>query len=220
MLQRKKGGFYMSGNYIITIGREYGSGGLEIGQKLAEKLGIKCYDKELINLVAEKKGFKKETLEKVDEKKGSSLLEPSGSFFPSRPSKNLPAFGAFGKTINDKVFLAESTVIHSLAEQESCVIIGRCANMILKDRENVLTVFIQAPKKARIKRLAERLQLSEETAEKEAHRIDKIRASYYQFYTDTKWGDRNNYDLVINSGAFGIDNVVNIIKDIAENKFS
>ena len=100
------------------------------------------------------------------------------------------------------------------------MIIGRCANMILKDRENVLTVFIQAPKKARIKRLAERLQLSEETAEKEAHRIDKIRASYYQFYTDTKWGDRNNYDLVINSGAFGIDNVVNIIKDIAENKFS
>lgn len=98
----------MSGNYIITIGREYGSGGLEIGQKLAEKLGIKCYDKELIYLVAEKKGLKKEILEKVDEKKGSSLLEPSGSFFPSRPSKNLPAFGAFGKTINDKAFLLES----------------------------------------------------------------------------------------------------------------
>lgn len=129
---------------------------LEIGQKLAEKLGIKCYDKELINLVAEKKGFKKETLEKVDEKKGSSLLEPSGSFFPSRPSKNLPAFGAFGKTINDKVFLAESTVIHSLAEQESCVIIGRCANSTERQRKCPDGIYSGA-EKARIKRLAERL---------------------------------------------------------------
>lgn len=100
------------------------------------------------------------------------------------------------------------------------MIIGRCADMLLKDRENVLTVFIQAPKQARIKRLAERLQLSEETAEKEMRHIDKIRASYYQFYTDSKWGDRNNFDLVINSAAFGIDNAVNIIKNIAENKFS
>lgn len=209
----------MSGNYIITIGREYGSGGLEIGQKLAEKLGIKCYDKELINLVAEKKGFKKEILEKVDEKRGSSFLEPSGSFFPSKPSKNLPAFGAFGKTMNDKAFLFESAVIRSLAESESCVIIGRCADMLLKDRENVLTVFIQAPKQARIKRLSDRLQLSEEMAEKEMRRIDKIRSSYYQFYTDRKWGDRNNFDLVISSAAFGIDNTVNYIKGIVENKF-
>ena len=100
------------------------------------------------------------------------------------------------------------------------MIIGRCADMLLKDRENVLSVFIQAPKQARIKRLAERLQLSEEMAEKEMRRIDKIRASYYQFYTDSKWGDRNNFDLVINSAAFGIDNAVNIIKNIAENKFS
>lgn len=100
------------------------------------------------------------------------------------------------------------------------MIIGRCADMLLKDRGNVLSVFIQAPKQARIKRLAERLQLSEEMAEKEMRRIDKIRASYYQFYTDSKWGDRNNFDLVINSAAFGIDNAVNIIKNIAENKFS
>ncbi|WP_418747818.1 AAA family ATPase [Frisingicoccus sp.] len=210
----------MSGNYIITIGREYGSGGLEIGQKLAEKLGIKCYDKELINLVAEKKGFKKEILEKADEKRGSSFIEPSGGFFPGRPSKTLPAFGAFGKTINDKVFLMESSVIHSLAREESCVIIGRCADVLLKDRDNVLTVFIQAPKDARIKRLAEQFQLSEEMAEKEVRRIDKIRSSYYQFYTDRKWGGRDNFDLVINSAALGIDNTVNLIKIAAEHKFS
>lgn len=210
----------MSNNYIITIGREYGSGGLEIGQKLAEKLGIKCYDKELINLVAEKKGFKKEILEKADEKRGSSFVEPSGGFFPGRPSKTLPAFGAFGKTINDKVFLMESSVIHSLAREESCVIIGRCADVLLKDRDNVLTVFIQAPKDARIKRLAEQFQLSEEMAEKEVRRIDKIRSSYYQFYTDRKWGGRDNFDLVINSAALGIDNTVNLIKIAAEHKFS
>ena len=209
----------MSGNYIITIGREYGSGGLEIGQKLAEKLGIKCYDKELINLVAEKRNFKKEILEKADEKRGSSFLEPSGNFFPSRPSKNHPAFGAFGKTMNDKVFLMESAVIHSLAKEESCVIIGRCADVLLKDRENVLTVFIQAPKEARIKRLAERLQLSEDMAEKEMRRIDKIRASYYQFYTDKKWGGRDNFDLVINSAVLGIDNTVDFIKNAVESKF-
>ncbi|WP_418751010.1 AAA family ATPase [Frisingicoccus sp.] len=210
----------MSNNYIITIGREYGSGGLEIGQKLAEKLGIKCYDKELINLVAEKKGFKKEILEKADEKRGSSFIEPSGGFFPGKPSKTLPAFGAFGKTINDKVFLMESSVIHSLAREESCVIIGRCADVLLKDRDNVLTVFIQAPKDARIKRLAEQFQLSEEMAEKEVRRIDKIRSSYYQFYTDRKWGGRDNFDLVINSAALGIDNTVNLIKTAAEHKFS
>lgn len=122
----------MSSNYIITIGREFGSGGLEIGQKLADKLGIKCYDKELINMVAEEKGFKKEVLEKMDEKKGSFLIEPSLGLFKTRPSKNLPAFGAFGKTINDKIFLAESAVIRSLAEQESCVIIGRCADVLFK----------------------------------------------------------------------------------------
>lgn len=220
MLQRKKGGFYMSGNYIITIGREYGSGGLEIGQKLAEKLGIKCYDKELLNLVAEKKGLKKEIVEKMDEKKGSFFLEPSGNFFPSRPSKNLPAFGAFGKTMNDKVFLFESAVIRSLAEEESCILIGRCANIVLKNNENILNIFIQAPKKARIQRLSEQYQLSEDMAEKEMHRIDKIRASYYQFYTDRKWGNRDDFDLVINSAAFGIDKTVDLIKTIAENKFS
>lgn len=210
----------MSGKYIITIGREYGSGGLEIGQKLAEMLGIKCYDKELIGIVAEKRGYKKEILEKTDEKKGSALIEPSIGFFSSKPSKNLPAFGAFGKTMNDKVFLAESAVIKSLAEQESCVIIGRCADVLLKDREDVLSVFIQAPKEARIQRLSERLHFSKDEAEKEMRRVDKVRASYYQFYTDNKWGDRKNFDLVINSAFFGIDNTVKFIKEAAENKFS
>ena len=114
----------------------------------------------------------------------------------------------------------ESSVIHSLAREESCVIIGRCADVLLKDRDNVLTVFIQAPKDARIKRLAEQFQLSEEMAEKEVRRIDKIRSSYYQFYTDRKWGGRDNFDLVINSAALGIDNTVNLIKTAAEHKFS
>lgn len=209
----------MNDNYIITIGREYGSGGLEIGQKLAEKLGIKCYDKELINRVAVEKGLKKEILEKADEKKGSSFLEPSGPFFPSKPSKSLPAFGAFGKTANDKVFLAESAVIHELANEESCIIIGRCADVLLKDRENVLTIFIQAPDEARIKRLAERLELSEDMARKEMRHIDKIRASYYQFYTDENWGGRRGYDLIINSAAFGIDKTVDFIEKIVKSRF-
>lgn len=210
----------MSGNYIITIGREYGSGGLEIGQKLAEKLGIKCYDKELINLVAEKKGFKKEILEKADEKRGSSFIEPSGGFFPGRPSKTLPAFGAFGKTINDKVFLMESSVIHSLAKEESCVIIGRCADVLLKDQENVLTIFIQAPKDTRIKRVADRMNLSKEDAAKEIKHTDKARASYYEFYTDSKWGSRIGYDLVIDSSTLGIDGTADYIKKIVEYKFN
>ncbi len=210
----------MSSNYIITIGREFGSGGLEIGQKLADKLGIKCYDKELINMVAEEKGFKKEVLEKIDEKKGSFLIEPSLGLFKTRPSKNLPAFGAFGKTINDKIFLAESAVIRSLAEQESCVIIGRCADVLLRDKDNVLTVFIQAPKEARVKRLMETQHLSEEAAEKEMHHIDKVRSSYYEFYTDTKWGSRKGYDLVLNSAAFGIDTTVKILENIICEKFS
>ncbi|MEI3266490.1 MAG: cytidylate kinase-like family protein [Frisingicoccus sp.] len=144
---------------------------------------------------------------------------PSGCLKPDL-QKNLPAFGAFGKTINDKIFLAESAVIRSLAEQESCVIIGRCADVLLRDKDNVLTVFIQAPKEARVKRLMETQHLSEEAAEKEMHHIDKVRSSYYEFYTDTKWGSRKGYDLVLNSAAFGIDTTVKILENIICEKFS
>lgn len=210
----------MNDNYIITIGREYGSGGLEIGQKLAEKLGIKCYDKELIESSGSRKGTeKKKFLKKRMRKKKLLSSNHPDHFSPSKPSKSLPAFGAFGKTANDKVFLAESAVIHELANEESCIIIGRCADVLLKDRENVLTIFIQAPDEARIKRLAERLELSEDMARKEMRHIDKIRASYYQFYTDENWGGRRGYDLIINSAAFGIDKTVDFIEKIVKSRF-
>jgi cytidylate kinase len=209
----------MSKNFIITIGREYGSGGLEIGQKLAEKLGIKCYDKELINLVAEEKGYDKEKLEKGDEKRGNFVKEPTLKFFGNKASKNLPGFNGYGMTNNDEVYLLESSIIKELAEKESCVIIGRCADSVLQSKDNVLKVFIQAPKGARIKRLTERLHVSEDEAEREMNRVDQIRSSYYQFYTDNGWGSREGYDLILNSAAIGIDNTVDVIKNIVETNF-
>ena len=112
----------MSSNFVITIGREYGSGGREVAIKLAEMLGVKCYDKELIDLVAEKKGIDKALLEKHDEKKST--------LFTGKRSNDLPAFDSFGKTANDRVFLIQSQVIRELAESESCVIVGRCARII------------------------------------------------------------------------------------------
>lgn len=209
----------MSKNYIITIGREYGSGGHEIGKKVAEILGIKFYDKELINKTAEDQGLSKKVLEEMDEKKGSVLKDPTVNLFHSSMSTNLPAFGPFGKSINDRVFMAESSEIHKLADEESCVIIGRCANTLLRNRDNVLNVFIQAPKEDRIQRIMTYTGEKEEEAKKEMYHVDKTRRSYYEYYTDERWGHRDNYNLIIDSSILGIDGTAEEIANIIRKKY-
>lgn len=199
----------MGNNYIITIGREYGSGGFEIGKKLAEKLGIGFYDKNLIDAAAEKSGIHIDMLHKADERPANPLTNP---FLH-------PGYEA--GTINDRLFWTQSEVIRDLADKESCVIIGRCADFVLREHENVLKIFIQAPLADRVARISEKylIEIPSE-AKKEVLRNDKLRRSYYQFYTDSKWGGRDHKDLVINSSVLGIDGTVDFIKDFVERKFN
>lgn len=198
----------MSKNYIITIGREYGSGGFEIGKKLAEQLGIKFYDKNLIDEVAKKSGIHPDVVNKADERPSNPLLNP---FFN-------PVYE--NGTLNDRVFWAQSDVIREIADKESCVIIGRCADYILDDHDNVLRIFIQAPYEDRVQRVKEKylIELPEE-AKREVKKTDKQRRSYYEFYTDNKWGGRKGQDLIINSSVLGIDGTVDFIKALVERKF-
>lgn len=199
----------MSNNYIIAIGREYGSGGYEIGKKLSEKLGIGFYDKNLIDVAAEKSGIHIEMLNKADEKPANPLVNPF--LHP----------GYENGTVNDRLFWTQSEVIRDLADKESCVIMGRCADFVLREHENVLTIFIQAPLKNRVERIAEKylIEIPAE-AKKEVLRNDKIRRSYYQFYTDGKWGGRERKDLIINSSVLGIDGTVDFIKEFVEKRFN
>ena len=202
----------MSKNFVITIGREYGSGGREVALKLAELLGVKCYDKELLALTAEKKGLPMDMLNKVDEKKGN--------IFGAKRTATLPAFDSFGMTNNDRVFLIQSQLIKDLAKSESCVIVGRCADTVLEGHDNVLSVFITAPMEARIARITERYELSVEDAKKNIARFDKERGAYYAFYTDKAWGDVNNYHLSVDSSVLGTDGTAEFIKVLADKKFN
>ncbi len=186
----------MNSNLVITIGREFGSGGREIARKVAEKLGVKMYDKEIIALIAKNSGMSEDVLHEVDETAVNSFLYAlSSGAFAGAPiiggTSNLP--------ITDKAFINCSQIIKELAEKESCVIVGRCAESILKDRENVLTVFVHADLSQRINRICEHENISREDAATVIKRADKKRASYHNYYSETRWGARSAYDICINS---------------------
>ena len=192
-------------NKIITISREFGSGGRTIGKKLAEKLGIPCYDSEIIEEVAEKSGFSKEYIEEKGEySKGSFLTSPFRSNY-------------YYKSGNEDIIRSIQTkVILEAAEKGPCVIVGRCADYILRENENLFRVFICADKEWRKKRIVETYGESSETPEKRIRDKDKHRAAYYQFYTDVKWGEAVNYDISLNSARIGIDKCVDILYDLAK----
>ncbi len=203
----------MNGKIVIAIGREFGSGGREIARKVAEKLGIKLYDKELITLIAKNSGMSEAVLHDVDETATNSFLYAlssgafSGSPIVSSGSAMLP--------VNDKAFIACSKIIKDLAEKESCVIVGRCAESVLKDRDDLLTVFVSADLELRIDRIVEYEGISRSEAATVIKRADKKRAGYHNYYSDTRWGSRNAYDLCINS-KIGIDVAVDIIVSAAK----
>lgn len=196
-------------NTVITIGRQYGSGGREIGKKLAEHYGIPFYDKDLLKIAAKDSGICEEMFENFDEKPTTSFLY-SLVMDPYTLGYNATTFDM---PLNQKVFLAAFETIKKIAEEGPCVIVGRCADYALKDYENKLNVFIHAPlsfKKERI--LAEKPSLSPDKVKDEAIRIDKQRSNYYNYYTSQKWGELKNYDLSINSSIWGIDGTVEMIK--------
>ncbi len=202
------------GNKIYTIGREFGSGGRKVGELLAERLGIKLYDKELLQLAAKESGFCEEIFENHDEKPTSSFLYSlvmdtySMNGYSSAPFLDMP--------LNHKVFLAQFDSIKKIAAQESCVIVGRCADYALADNPDCLNVFIQAPLESRIKRVSRRANLTENKAKDMCIKQDKQRASYYNYYTSKKWGDSNSYHLTLDSAKLGEAGCVDMILKFRE----
>ena len=194
---------------IITIGREYGSGGRQIGQEVAKYFGIKCYDKELLEHAANESGICKELFENHDEKPTNSFLY---SLVMDTYSFGYSSAGFTDMPMNHKVFLAQFDAIKKLASEGPCVMVGRCADYALADFPNVLSVFIHADLSSRIRRIAKKYDLTDAKAKERILKTDKKRASYYNYYTSKKWGEASGYDLCLDSGLFGIDGCVKLIK--------
>lgn len=193
---------------IITISREFGSGGRTIGKMLAERLGIACYDKELIEKLSQATGF------------DPKYIEEQGEY---APTKNLFSYAFVGRNINgmsvsDYLWNEQRKKILELAEQESCVIVGRCADYILREREDVLNVFVHAPASDRAKRIVEVYGETAVAPETRLREKDKKRAINYKYYTEQEWGRAQNYHLTIDSSAFGIEGSVEMLYQILTNK--
>ena len=211
----EKGVCRMSGNLVITIGRQCGSGGKLIGEKLAEKMGVKCYDKELLSKAAKHSGLCQELFEKHDERPTSSFLY---SLVMDSYSMGYTAAGYSDMPINHKIFLAQFDTIKHLADEQSCVIIGRCADYALEDYPNVLSVFIAGDEKDKLERIKTLYSLDDSKAKEVIVKTDKKRSSYYNYYSNKRWGDPRSYDLCLNSSSVGPDGAVEAIMAFAKLK--
>lgn len=200
----------MENKMIITIGRQYGSGGLEIGQKLAEELGVNLYDREMLKRAAKESGLCEELFEAHDEKSTNSFLY---SLVMDTYSLGYSATGYVDMPINHKVFLAQFDTIKKIADEGPCVMVGRCADYALEDYKNVINVFIYADMEQRIRRIAQKYDLTDAKAKDVIQKADKKRASYYNYYTNKEWGDAKGYDLCLNSGKLGIYGTVKAIME-------
>lgn len=195
---------------IITIGRQYGSAGHEIGEKVANALGVKLYDKEMLKRAAKESGFCEEIFETHDEKPTSSFLY---SLVMDTYSLGFSAGSYADMPINHKIFLAQFDAIKKIADEGSCVMVGRCADYALEDYKNVVNVFIYADLSQRIRRVARKFDLTDAKAKDVIIKADKKRASYYNYYTNKEWGDAKSYDLCLNSAKLGVDGTVKAILD-------
>lgn len=190
---------------IITISREFGSGGRTIGKRVAEELGIHCYDKELIEKLAEKTGFSERYIEERGE-----YAPTSHPFSYAFVGRNID-----GMSVSDYLWNEQRKKILEIANQEPCVIVGSCADYILREREDVLNVFVHAPKEIRAKRIVEVYGETSVAPEKRLRDKDKKRAINYRYYTEQEWGRAQNYHLTLDSSAFGIEGCVELLCGIA-----
>ncbi len=198
---------------VITIARQFGSGGHEVGEKIAQKLNVPFYDKALIAMAAKQSGLSEEVFADADEKATSSLLY----------SMVMGSYGAFGgripglneMPINDKLFIIQSDIIKKAAAEGPCVVIGRCADYILREHPNCLNVFIHADKAARVDRIVRKNLSEPKKAPDFISKKDKQRANYYNFYSNNRWDDLNNYDLTIDTSKFTVDQAVELVLDAA-----
>ena len=199
----------MKEHTIITIGRQFGSGGHQIGKKLAAELGYALYDKELLKLQAEQSGIAEKVLESYDE-------SPTNSLLYSIVMDVYPSMNYVGNSLNQQVYQAQYDAIRNLKDQGNAVIIGRGADYILRDCPNLITVFIHADLERRAERVAEYEHISVSKARDMVLKADKKRASYYNFQTEKKWGQASSYMISIDSGALGFDGSVKLIKEFVE----
>ena len=208
-------------NHVITIGRQFGSGGHEAGLRLAKRLGIPFYDKELLTLTAENSRFAESYISKIDEQKPSLLNIGTAGLFPSAgvaASREIMMSQFYNMSPNDQVFLEKSKVIQALAQKGPCVIIGRCANYILRDYDTI-DIFIHANFEDRVNRklaLEEHADHDRASMEKLVKNTDKNRSKYYEYYTHQKWGDAVNYDLSIDTSDVGVDGAVEVMVKFIE----
>lgn len=196
--------------FIITIGRQFGSGGRSIGEKLAEKLGVPFYDKELISLAAKESGMSPDVFNEVDEKAANSLL-----YSLSMGMYNFGSgFSAMGDLpVNDKLYLLQHKIIRKIAEEGSCVIVGRCADYVLRDRDDCVNIFFYADMEFRKQESVKKHGIDEARAEHIITKTDKNRANYYSFYSGQKWGMTENYDLCIDTSKLTEENIVDLVAE-------
>lgn len=202
----------MKDNLIITIGRQYASGGHAIARELSKLMGIKMYDKELIDIVSKESGISEEVLKAYDEKPTNSFLY---SLSLGAYSFDNSVAGAPAIPLVEKVFAAQSEIIRKIADEGPCIIVGRCANSVLRDYSNVVSVFIHADMERRVERVCEFSSCTRSAAVDEIRKADKKRANYYNYFSDYKWGNATSYDLCLNS-RIGYENAAQVIKFFAE----
>lgn len=204
----------MGNNLVITVGRQCGSGGKLIGEKLAKELGVKCYDKELLTRAAKESGMSEALFESHDEKPTNSFLY---SLVMDSYSMGYATSSYMDMPINHKIFLAQFETIKKIAQEESCVIVGRCADYALADNPNLISVFIVAEDEDKIARIMETNDLKADKAKDIMIKTDKRRSGYYNYYSSKRWGDVRSYDLCINSSKLGgVDGCVEAIKSYIE----
>lgn len=202
----------MTKKTIITISRQFGSGGRDIGKKLADALGIKYYDRELIEMAAKESGFDKEMFE--DTTANTSRLFRFINTFGYSLGAPLSVMNDI--TMSDQIFLIQSRVVEQAADSGPCVIVGRCADYVLDNRDDVLKVFIAGDMNDRKKRAIQYYEVDERDVEASIRKIDRNRKGYYDYYTDKKWGAAESYDVCLNTSVFGIDGCVAILKQLLE----
>ncbi|MCL2216944.1 MAG: cytidylate kinase-like family protein [Defluviitaleaceae bacterium] len=212
------------GEAVITISREYGSGGRDVGRLLAEELGIPVFDDEIIYMATEKSGMCSASIAKRDEKIKSKFLQnlqrlsmnvpsiriPSG--YSSHAAATAAAKTGYKKTDADELFQAQANVIREIAASGGCVIVGRCSGYILRENPKLLSVFIRGDFEDRVRRTVETYNMPEKDAAGNVKKVDKYRSNHYQFYTGQQWGVAGNYDLTINTSYVGIPGAVSVIK--------
>ena len=198
---------------IVTISRQYGSGGRYIGENLAKAMGVPCYDEKLIDMVAKESGFAQSFVAEKGERMTGSLLfniASSLSFANNVFSTNN------GVTLQDEIYFTQNRIIKELADKGPCVIVGRCADYILREREDCLNVFIFADNESKIERAEKYFNITREEAPAVLKKKDKARANHDKYYTDQEWGMASNYDLCLNSGLIGIEGCVKAIQQVLE----